>query len=37
MSVFDLEKCVLINIDESVVYYVFSVCSSLDSLVVGEI
>lgn len=36
MSVSDLEKCVLINTDESAVHHVFSVCSSLDSLVVGE-
>lgn len=36
MSVSDLEKCVLMSTDESAVHHVFSVCSSLDSLVVGE-
>ncbi|GAA8764656.1 glutamyl-tRNA reductase [Helicobacter pylori] len=36
MSVSDLEKCALMSVGESAVHHVFSVCSSLDSLVVGE-
>ncbi|WP_104748799.1 glutamyl-tRNA reductase [Helicobacter cetorum] len=36
LSVSSLEKCALFYVDESAVHHVFSVCSSLDSLVVGE-
>ncbi|AFI06245.1 glutamyl-tRNA reductase [Helicobacter cetorum] len=36
MSVASLEKCVLMGVDESAVHHVLCVCSSLDSLVIGE-
>ncbi|AFI04584.1 glutamyl-tRNA reductase [Helicobacter cetorum] len=36
LSVASLDKCALFHVNESAVHHVFCVCSSLDSMVVGE-